>query len=374
MSVGDGYFYAYFTIDPDLVDLEKVEVVEFTAKNLSGESILVQIEECELDTGSGELSAFGEIDEALASDEGYFIAAVKLRYTDPAVGPVPVEWVCEPSIEISLYLPEWYPPSFISASAEPDPSDNPNFTVSFVLLMNDAEAVTARLYYSEGVSNWNYTECDPEYGIVELSFDNTENPSAYWYSAANGENFFYSLSLPDTLPGAFFWFNIEFECTMPEGEVCYIYSSDIPAFCGSFFEPQNWTGYYNPPEQSFNCGWNIYRELAPDISDVSVESIKLVPVSDGFSTVVIPNDELVIAESDGNGSYYAHLALDGLELSSETEWTIELTMTCSNGQYTWTRTSSAPVSIVTKHTNRTVHYPILSLMGPAGGKYYEEKE
>jgi hypothetical protein len=376
-SVGDGYFYAGFFADPELVDLSKVETVEFTAQTLSGEDILLELEWFTLDPSTGEVSVRGQVNEPLAGSDGRFVAAVKLRYNDADAGPVSVEWTCVSSIEIGLDIPEWgYPASFVSVEVVPDPSDNPSFQFTFVVSMNDAESVTAKLYYVEGINGWDIEECDPEFGTVVLTHDNIADPVAYWSTSAYVDCLSYTVSLPDGLPGTFCWFSIELESTMPGGEVSYEYSRDMAAFCGTFFETQYYYGNYNPIEQSFNCRWLIYPELAPNIEELSVNSIKLVPQSGLFPTIVIPNESLSFTEGTDGDPHMAYLSLDELELSSETDWLIELTMTCGNEQFTWTRTSSSPIQISVKHSNQPVyhHYPILSHMRPIGGKYYEEKE
>ncbi|MBO4562783.1 MAG: hypothetical protein J5772_04140 [Clostridia bacterium] len=374
MFVGDGFFYAYYWIDTDVVDISKVSTVEFTAISPDGTDILIDTEWFTVDEENGEVSVRGEVDCYGPVEIEYFIATVKLVYTDADVGPVRVDWTCESSIEISLDSGEWdYAPEVISAIVYPDVSENPTFYVTFELLMNDAESVTAKLYCCDSIEGGSFSECDPSFGTIELTHDNLTDPVDYWIVSLEDLCLSYTITMQEDLPGAFCWFYIEFECTLSDGSLCYVYSDDLPAFCGSFFDNYS-DAIYNPVNQELFCSWAIYQSLAPSLANVSVVSVRIVPYADGASAIDLPTDCVTFYAGDGSDPHIALIIASDLALSYTSDCALELTLSYSTDQYTWTRSRSVTLATATKYRTHKDLNSITPLMGPAGGTYHEEKE
>lgn len=139
MDVGDGFFYATYLIDPDAVDPEKVETVEFTATSVGGADILIELEWFEIHADTGVVSVRGRISYEGIGTDGYFIATVKLLYTDTEAGPVTVEWEAESSVEIEneYGFSVGIPPKGSGAKIG---NVDPILCVTFTLLVNDVPA------------------------------------------------------------------------------------------------------------------------------------------------------------------------------------------------------------------------------------------
>ncbi|MBR6006209.1 MAG: hypothetical protein IK064_01130 [Clostridia bacterium] len=375
MFVGDGFFYASYRIDTDLVDLSKVETVEFTAIAPDGTDILIDLEWLELDSETGEISVRGEVDCYGPVEYEYFTATVKLLYTDTAAGPVTVEWygISGIDIELEVYYDE-YPPEVLDVNVEVITSGDPHVWVSFDLIMNDAEEVTARLYYSEDINGDSFSECGSDMGTVELTHNNLSDYIYIWSTVPSDDCLSVYLTFPDGLPGFFCWFYIEFECLMPDGSVYYIYSDTVPAFDGSFFGMlSNYTmAYFNPVTKELSCTWTVFRELAPDPSKVSAVSVRLVPDTDGVAAIELPADCVTIYEGDDGEPYDAVIFAADLVLSGEAEWSVELTLTYTADEYTWTASKTVSIAWITKKMIKHGHYPKTPIKGPAGGLYYEK--
>ncbi|MBO6061408.1 MAG: hypothetical protein J6P98_04755, partial [Clostridia bacterium] len=367
-GVGDGYFYAYFRVDSELVDLEKVATVEFTAKSPGGTDILNELEWFTLDTDSGEISVRGQVNEDIGEEFDHFIASVKLLYTDTEVGPVTVEWEGVSSTEVILDYWEEIAPEVITAGVQANESGTA-FLVSFALLMNDVDVVNATLYCCESVDGTTYYECDPALGTTWLQHDNWGDYVSIWSTYPEGECLSYNFFIPEIMPGCFYWFYIEFECWMPSGSVSYVYTDPLPAYSGSFFEV--WTQYssyavYNPADRELRCTWGIYPNLAPELGSVTVDSVRLIPDSDEYSPIELNADCVTFIESDGSGPHFATVTVQDLALDNGPEWSLELTMSYSGGQYTWTSSGTAYVAWLNKALLKE-HNSTTPQTGPAGG-------
>ncbi len=374
LDVGDGYFYATYRIDTDVVDPEKVETVEFTAVSISGADILDELEWFEIHADTGEVSVRGRISYQGLGTDAYFIAAVRLLYTDTQAGPVTVEWEVESSVEI---VNEYgyiggIPPEVLSVEVR---NLDSTFYVAFELLMNDAEEVTARLYRAVGIDSYDFSECDPGSGTVELYHSIAADPSAYWNTSPGDVCLSYDASLEYGVSGIFYWFFIEFECTMPNGSTEYVFSDDVPAYSGSFFvEPTEYaTAAYNSTTQEFSSSFAIVSALAPDLSKVRVESAVIVPYSDSVSEVVLPGSCVSFSANDWESNYTASVFAEGVTLDGSSEWRLELTLSYCDERCTWTSTQSMDVEIFTKAIRIIKYYQSLSPIWPIGGYHEEEK-
>lgn len=374
MDVGDGYFYAMYRIDTDVVDPEKVETVEFTAVSISGADILDELEWFEIHADTGEVSVRGRISVQGLGTDAYFIAAVRLLYTDTQAGPVTVEWEVESSVEI---VNEYgyiggIPPEVLSVEVR---NLDSTFYVAFELLMNDAEEVTARLYRAVGIDSYDFGECDPGSGTVELYHSIAADPSAYWNTSPGDVCLSYDASLEYGVSGIFYWFFIEFECTMPNGSTEYVFSDDVPAYSGSFFvEPTEYaTAAYNSTTQEFSSSFAIVSALAPDLSKVRVESAVIVPYSDSVSEVVLLGSCVSFSANDWESNYTANVFAEGVTLDGSSEWRLELTLSYCDERFTWTSTQSMDVEIFTKAIRIIKYYQSLSPIWPIGGYHEEEK-
>lgn len=367
MEVGDGFFFATYYIDPDVVDPEKVDSVAFTATSIGGDDILEELEWIEIHADTGEVSVRGQISYALAGTDEYFIATVKLLYTDTEAGPVTVEWEAESSVEIEIeYGFGSVPPEVLSVEVR---NLDSVFYVTFTLLMNDAEEVTARLYRAEGIDSYDYSECDSSYGTNELYHSIVSDPSEEWSTSPGDVCLSYDAYLEYGVPGLFYWFYIEFECTMPEDEVEYVYSDDVPAYVGSFFvEPTEYAvAAYNPVTQEFSSSWAINPELAPDLSKVSAESVVIVPGSDAGTEVELPTSCVSFNTYDWETYYEAYVFAEGVTLTNSSDWTLELTLSYNGERYTWTCTQPMQVASMVKALRSIKHNQNIPPMGPAGG-------
>ena len=374
IEVGDGFFYATFFIDPDVVDPEKVETVEFTATSIGGADILIELEWFEIHADTGEVSVRGQISYAGAGTDEYFIATVKLLYTDTEAGPVTVEWEAESSVEIVIEYGNagGIPPEVIGVEVR---NLDSTFYVTFTLLMNDAEEVTARLYRAVGIDSYDYNECDASFGTIELYHSVVTDPAEYWNTSPGDVCLSYDASLEYGVPGLFYWFYIEFECAMPDGSVEYVFSDDVPACSGSFFvEPTEYAvAAYNPVTQEFSSSWKIDPGLAPDLSKVSVESVIIVPDSDSASEVELPVSCVSFNSYDWESYYEAYVFAEGVTLAGSSEWTLELTLSYNGERFTWTSTQIMDVSMITKAIPIIKHNQIiLPKWGPQ--EVYHEKE
>ncbi len=374
IEVGDGYFYATYRIDPDLVDPEKVDTVEFSATSISGADILNEIEWFEIHADTGEVSVRGQISYAGAGTDEYFIATVKLLYTNTEAGPVTVEWEAESSVEIVIEYgySGGIPPEVVSSEVI---NLDSTFYVTFSLLMNDAEEVTARLYRAVGVDSYEFNECDASFGTAELYCSIVSDPLEYWNTSPEDACLSYDASLEYGVPGLFYWFYIEFECTMPDGSVEYVYSDDIPAYLGSFFveATEYAVAAYNPVTQEFSSSWLINRNLAPDLSKVSVERVVIVPGSDSATEVELPSSCVSFNSYDPEYDYEAYVFAEGVTLAGSSEWTLELTLSYNGERFIWTSTQSMVVAELTKSIQNVKQYQNI----PQWGKqevYHEEKK
>lgn len=375
IEVGDGFFYATFFIDPDVVDPGKVTAVEFSATSISGADILTELEWFEIHADTGEVSVRGQISYAGAGTDEYFIATVKLLYTDTEAGPVTVEWEAESSVEIVIEYgyAGGIPPEVISAEVR---NLDSTFYVTFSLLMNDAEEVTARLYYAEGIDSYDFNECDASLGTIELYHSILSDPSDYWNTSAGDVCLSYDASLGYGVPGLFCWFYIEFECTMPDGSVAYVSSDDIPAYTGSFFvEPTEYAvAAYNPESQEFSCSWAIIPSLAPDLSKVSVESVVIVPDSDSLSEVELPISCVSFNSYDWESNYEVYIFAEGVTLAGSSGWTLKLTLSYNGERFTWTSTQAMVVDAFGKAIPIIHHYQIITPLWGSQEAYHEEKK
>lgn len=375
--VGDGFFYAFYTVDTELVDIEKVETVEFTLTSPTGSDALIDIEWFTLDKETGEVSVRGEANCYGPAPFEYLTASVKLIYTDTAVGPVTVEWEGNSSVDIEID-PEMLgdgSPELINVEVIEGDS-GPYVWVTFDLLMNAAQEVTAKLYYCDSIELGDYAECGAEMGTVELSFDNTTDPVDRWSTSPGDACFGCSLNVPWGLPGTFCWFYIEFECLMPDGTYSYVGSWDVPAYYGSFFaDPTEYAmASYNPVNQEVYFSWAVFKELAPELDNVRVESLRVVPTAGSDSPVDLPTDCVTLYDGGEYDHHYAYVTAGGLALDYESEWVLELTLSYVTDEYTWTATQTVSLEWTNKGGGGSSHYPILPLRGPAGGICYEEKE
>ena len=378
IEVGDGFFYAAYRIDTEVVDPEKVETVEFTATSIGGANILTELEWFRIDTDTGEVSVRGQIDYYGAGTDEYFIAAVKLLYTDTEAGPAAVEWEAESSVEIVIEygFNNGIPPEVLSADVI---NLDSMFYVTFSLIMNDAEDVTARLYRAEGMDSYDYNLCDESLGTAELYHSIVSDPSEYWNTSPGDVCLTCDATLEYGVPGLFCWFYIEFEYTMPDGSVEYVYSDDVPAYIGSFFvEPTEYaTAYYAPDSQELSTYWAIIPDLAPDLSKVSAQSVVIVPNSDTVSEIELPISCVSFDTFEWESYYVANVFAEGVSLDGSSEWMLELTLSYNGERFTWTSTQTMQVAVTTKAIP-TKAIPIINLIqyipqwGPQ--EVYHEKE
>ena len=368
MELGDGFFYATYWIDPDVVDPEKVTTVEFTATNIGGEDILEELEWFEIHADTGEVSVRGQISYAGAGTDEYFIATVKLLYTDTEAGPVTVEWEAESSVDIEIEygFAGGVPPEVLSVEVR---NLDSVFYVTFTLLMNDAEEVTARLYCAEGIDSYDFNVGDPSKGTVELYHSIVSDPSETWSTSPGDVCLSYDASFEYGVPGVFYWFNIEFECTMPEDAVEYVFSEDVPGCSGSFFvEPTEYAvaAYYAASEE-LSGSWGIVPSLAPDLSKVSADSVVIVPNSDTGSEIELPTSCVSFYSYDGALYYDAYVYAENVTLTATTGWSLELTLSYNSARYTWTSTQFMNIASLDKAKPVIKHNQNIPPMGPAGG-------
>ena len=344
--VGDGFFYACFRADPELVDPEKVETIGLSVTDGDGKDILIEAEDFTYDKKTGIVSIYGEVevDETVdETDPPVATVAVELLYADEEAGPVTVEWHGASSLELVLYLPEYVEPELISYDLVDNGSGDPKLWMPFTVKMNDAETVTATLYWSSSETG-SYNVCDAASGTVTLTHDNTADPVENWTTTVSGDCLSSGVAIPDGYPGAVGWFYIVFSYTMPDGWTGNLYTANaLPKYTGSFFTQwPDTTVVLLAGDGSFESYWMINSQLAPKTGGVTVCSIRLVPDGDD-PAVVLPTDSAEIFNDTESGSAGVSVSATGLDINYSLSWKLELTLRYQDGQIDWTSAVTVPV-------------------------------
>ena len=341
--VGDNYIEVYFQVDPDLVRLANVETVSLTVTDSNGSEVVFNDEEFLLDKDTGLMYIYGEVEyegSDTDTEPPTVTVRVDLLYTDSDVGPVKLEWAGSSSLDIPLVFAEYVPPELISFDLTSGGSDSAVFRMPFNLLMNDAESVTAAIYWSAS-KNGTYSLLDAPNGTVTLTHDNTTDPVDYWVTSSSGEVLLGNVPWSDDLPGAIGWFKILFTYTMPDGMTDSFFTDyAIPKWAGSFFDyASSLIGY--APGNYIDSTWNAYPQLTPSQNLVTVQSVRLVPNESDVSEVLPQSGDISLTAEDG----YYYVTINDPELDN-VSWKLELTMNYSDGEINWTASQTVPVAFI----------------------------
>lgn len=341
--VGDDYINAYFRIDTDIVNIDKVQTVRLTVTDKKGNSDIFKQEYFRIDKDTGWVEIRGEVSYEWSDDETeppYVTFKVELLYTDEEAGPAKVEWTGISSQEIGLFIKEYAPPELLSFSLTTSGTDSSRFRMPFNLQMNDAVSVTATLYYSTSQNGSDNPATGTDDDTVTLSLDNTTNPVTNWITSDSGECIAGTVPWSDDLPGAVGWYSIQFEYTMPDGTRDDFSTKEKAKYAGAFFEPVGVAGYADG--NGIRCSCYYYPELTPKSQNVTVKSIRLIPSDTSVASEILLQEDTELSVTEDN-MYKISYPDPELYLDSGTNWTMELTMNYSDGEIDWTTTKELHV-------------------------------